>query len=137
MKERRLLERIAAWEDGEQRTNQTQVDILVRSVTDHLRRLLNTRQGSVQLDPLFGVPDFTNIAGGFSAGSTGDIQEEIRRMVLRYEPRVKSPRVTISRETTDILSIRFVLEGRLEVDDREIPLQLSTTVGASGKVNVS
>ncbi len=137
MKERRLLERIAAWEDGEQRTNQTQVDVLIRSVTDHLRRLLNTRQGSVQLDPLFGVPDFTNIAGGFTAGSTRDIEEEIRRMVLRYEPRIKSPRVTISRESTDILSIRFALEGRLEVDDREIPLQLSTTVGASGKVNVS
>lgn len=137
MKERRLLERIAAWEDGEQRTNQTQVDVLIRSVTDHLRRLLNTRQGSVQLDPLFGVPDFTNIAGGFTAGSTRDIEEEIRRMVIKYEPRIKSPRVVISRELTDILSIRFTLEGRLEVDDREIPLQLSTTVGASGKVVVS
>ena len=137
MKERRLLERIAAWEDGEQRTNQTQVDVLIRSLTDHLRRLLNTRQGSVQLDPLFGVPDFTNIAGGFTAGSTRDIEEEIRRMVLKYEPRIKSPRVVISRESTDILSIRFTLEGRLEVDDREIPLQLSTTVGASGKVVVS
>jgi len=42
VKERRLLERIAAWEDGGQRTNQTQVDILVRSVTNHLLRLLNT-----------------------------------------------------------------------------------------------
>jgi len=137
VKERRLLERIAAWEDGGQRTNQTQVDILVRSVTNHLHRLLNTRQGSVQLDPLFGVPDFTNIAGGLTAGSTGDIEEEIRRMVLKYEPRIKSPRVVMSRESTDVLSIRFALEGRLEVDDREIPLQLSTTVGANGKVNIN
>ena len=47
MKERRLLERISHWEEGGERTNQTQVDILVRSVMDHLRRLLNTRQGSV------------------------------------------------------------------------------------------
>lgn len=136
MKERRLLERIAAWEDGEERTNKTQVDVLVRSVTDHLRRLLNTRQGSVQLDPSFGVPDFTNIAGGLNAGSVSDIEEEIRRMVLRYEPRIKSPKVTLNSESTDVLSIQFGLQGKLEVDDREIPLQLATTVGANGKVNI-
>ena len=58
-------------------------------------------------------------------------------MVLKYEPRIKSPRVVMSRESTDVLSIRFSLEGRLEVDDREIPLQLSTTVGANGKVNIN
>jgi type VI secretion system protein len=137
VREQRLLERIAAWEDGQQRTNQTQVDILVRSVIDHLRRLLNTRQGSVQLDALFGVPDFTNVAGGLTAGSVADIEEEIRRMVLKYEPRIKSPRVTLGREATDVLAIRFSLEGRLEVDDRDIPLQLSTTVGANGKVNIT
>ncbi|MGB4117603.1 MAG: type VI secretion system baseplate subunit TssE [Polaromonas sp.] len=137
MKERRLLERISAWEDGGQRTNQTQVDVLVKSVTDHLRRLLNTRQGSVQLDPLFGVPDFTNIAGGLNAGSTGDIEAEITRMVLKYEPRLKSPKVALRQDASDLLSIQFALEGTLEVDDREIPLQLSTTVGSSGRVNIS
>jgi type VI secretion system protein len=137
VRERRLLERIANWKAGDERTNQTQVDILVRSVMDHLTRLLNTRQGSVQIDPLFGVPDFTNLAGGMAAGSTREIEEEIRRMVLRYEPRIKSPKVTLNRELTDVLSIRFALEGSLEVDNREIPLQISTTVGASGKVNVT
>lgn len=137
MKERRLLERISAWEDGGQRTNQTQVDVLLKSVTGHLRRLLNTRQGSVQLDPLFGVPDFTNIAGGLNAGSTADIEADIKRMVLRYEPRIKSPKVTLRQDASDLLSIEFVLEGSLDVDDREIPLLLATTVGANGKVRVT
>ncbi|NLP65905.1 type VI secretion system baseplate subunit TssE [Paraburkholderia sacchari] len=140
MRERRLLERIASWEAGEEgdaRTNQTQVDVLVRSVMNHLTRLLNTRQGSVQIDPLFGVPDFTNLAGTTAMGSTREIEEEIRRMVLRYEPRIKSPRVTLNREETDVLSIRFALEGALEVDDREIPLRISTTVGANGRVSIA
>jgi len=139
MRERRLLERIASWEAGEEsesRTNQTQVDVLVRSVMSHLTRLLNTRQGSVQIDPLFGVPDFTNLAGTTAMGSTREIEEEIRRMVLRYEPRIKSPRVTLNREETDVLSIRFSLEGALDVDDREIPLRISTTVGANGRVSI-
>ena len=136
MKERRLLERIAAWENGGERTNKIQVDILITSVTDHLRRLLNTRQGSVQLDPKFGVPDFTNLAGGLTAGSVMDIETEIQRMVLRYEPRVKSPKVTLNRESTDVLAISFSLQGTLEVDNRKIPLALATRVGANGKVNI-
>ncbi|MDR6739171.1 type VI secretion system protein [Herbaspirillum sp. 1173] len=137
MRERRLLERIANWSEADaERTSQTQVDILVRSVSDHLGRLLNTRQGSVQIDPHFGVPDFTNLAGGTGAGSVVEMEDEIRRMVLKYEPRLKSPRVLLNRDTTDVLSIRFSLEGVLEVDNREIPLQLSTTVGSNGKVNI-
>jgi type VI secretion system protein len=137
MRERRLLERIANWDDGAQRTNQTQVDVLVRSVLDHLARLLNTRQGSAQIDPNFGVPDFTNLAGGMAAGSTREIEDEIRRMVLKYEPRMKSPKITLNREQSDVLSIGFALEGVLDVDDREIPLQISTTIGSNGKIDVS
>lgn len=136
MRERRLLERIAAWEAGGQRTNQTRVDILVRSVIDHLVRLLNTRQGSVLTDPKFGVPDFTNLAATSVKGSTRDIEEEIRRMVLKYEPRIRSPRITLNRAEADVLSMRFELEGALEVDDAEISLRLETTVGANGKVSV-
>jgi len=138
MKERRLLERIAYWgeDGGQQRSHQTQVDILMQSVMAHLARLLNTRRGSVQLDPLFGVPDFTNLAGGTGVGSTRDIQEEIERMVSKYEPRIKSPRVTLDHDHSDMQALRFMLNGMIDVDDREIPLSLSTTVGASGKISL-
>ena len=138
MKERRLLERIAHWgsDGGQQRSHQTQVDILMQSVMDHLARLLNTRRGSVQLDPQFGVPDFTNLAGGTGAGSTRDIQEEIERMVSKYEPRIKSARVTLDHDHSDMQALRFMLNGTIDADDREIPLSLATTVGASGKISL-
>jgi len=136
MRERRLLERIAHWDGGEGRTSEVRVDILVRSVMEHLVRLLNTRRGSVPIDPLFGVPDFTNIAGGMAVGSTRDIEDEICRMVARYEPRLKSPKVALDRDGTDVLSIRFTLEGTLDIDDRDIPLRIATTVASSGKVEV-
>lgn len=137
VRERRLLERISSWEDGEERTREVRVDILVRSVMDHLVRLLNTRRGSVQIDSQFGVPDFTNLAGGMAAGSTQEIEEEIRHMVVRYEPRIKSPRVRLDREGTDVLSIRFTLDGTLDVDDSEVPLKIATTIAASGKIDIS
>jgi type VI secretion system protein len=138
MKERRLLERIAYWgeDGGQERSHQTQVDILMQSVMAHLARLLNTRRGSVQLDPLFGVPDFTNLAGGTGVGSARDIQEEIERMVSKYEPRIKSPRVTLDQDHSDMQALRFMLNGTIDADDREIPLSLSTTVGASGKISL-
>ncbi|WP_296223985.1 type VI secretion system baseplate subunit TssE [Ralstonia sp. UBA689] len=137
MRERRLLERISSWEEGEERTSQIRVDVLMRSVMDHLVRLLNTRRGSVQIHPLFGVPDFTNLAGGMAAGSTREIEEEICRMVARYEPRIKQPKVRLDREGTDMLSIRFTLDGSLDVDDRDIPLKIATTIAASGKIDIS
>lgn len=136
MRERRLLERISGWEQGVLRTNRTSTETLVRSVMDHLSRILNTRQGSVQLDPHFGVPDFTNMAGGLTAGSMSDIEEEIQRMVTRYEPRVRDPKITLMRESSDMLAIRFSLEGTLAADDRDIPLRLSTTVNSDGRVTL-
>ncbi|GAB5096932.1 type VI secretion system baseplate subunit TssE [Caballeronia sp. LP006] len=136
MRERRLLERISGWEQGAVRTNETSTEVLVRSVMEHLSRILNTRQGSVQLDPQFGVPDFTNIAGGLEGGSTGEIEEEIQRMVSRYEPRVLNPKVHLLSDRSDVMSIRFSLDGTLAVNDREIPLRLSTTVNSDGRVTV-
>lgn len=137
MRELRLLERISRWEGGSERTHQTQTDILVQSLTGHLRRLLNTHRGSVQIDDMYGVPDFSNLAASLSAGSTRDIEEEIRRMVLKYEPRLKAPKVALRQGGDDVLSLRFSLSGFVQVDQREIPLQLTTTVEANGKVHIA
>jgi type VI secretion system protein len=136
MRERRLLERISGWEQGFIRSNQTSTEALVFSVMSHLSRILNTRQGSVQLDSHFGVPDFTNMAGGLQGGSTADIEAEIRRMVSRYEPRILAPRISLQADSSDVMAIRFSLEGTLAVDNREIPLRLSTTVNSDGRVTV-
>lgn len=91
MKEKRLLERIGALQVGSERSHLTQAEVLLDSLMAHLSRILNTRQGSVPIDPDFGVPDFTNLAGSFATGETAQIIEHMTRMVARYEPRLKSP----------------------------------------------
>jgi type VI secretion system protein len=136
MRERRLLERISGWEQGLPRTNRTSADLLLRSVMDHLSRILNTRQGSVQLDPNFGVPDFTNMAGGLEGGSISDIEREIQRVVSQYEKRIGNPKVKAERDGSDPMLIAFSLEGTLATDDRDIPLNISTRVNSSGRVSV-
>lgn len=136
MNERRLLERIADTESGATRIQAPRAEVLMRSVITHLRCILNTRQGSVPLDPKFGVPDFTNLAGGLGTGSVRDIEQSIREVITRYEPRVRQPQVSLRADASDPMALYFNLDGRLEIDGQEIPLHLSTVVDGSGQVRV-
>lgn len=136
MNEFRLLERLARWESGTARSNAARASLLIDSVIAHLRCILNTRQGSVPLDARFGVPDFTNLAGGLSSGSVRDIEVSIREVITRYEPRLRSPQVVLHADANDPMSLRFDVDGRLDVDGQDIPLHLSTIVGSNGKVSV-
>lgn len=137
MKEKRLLERISALQLDSERSRLTQAQVLLDSLMDHLRRILNTRQGSVPMDPAFGVPDFTNLAGTFATGETAQIIDNMTRMVARYEPRLKSPRITLAEHGREVLSLSFMLDGLVAIDDRDIPVHLSTLVSSDGRVSLS
>jgi len=137
MKEKRLLERISALELGTERSRLTQSQVLLDSLMEHLRRILNTRQGSVPMDPEFGVPDFTNLAGTFATGETAQIVENMTRMVARYEPRLKSPCISVAENGREVLSLSFSLDGLVAIDDRDIPVHLSTLVSSDGRVSLS
>ncbi|MCS6499213.1 type VI secretion system baseplate subunit TssE [Burkholderia thailandensis] len=132
--ERRLLERIADREAGGERS--PSADVLARSIIDHLRRILNTRQGHVPIDPAFGVPDFTNLAGGFAQGSAREIEAQIERVIACYEPRLKSPRVTLAERALDAATLHFSLDARLVLDAREVPARFLTTVSGNGKIDI-
>lgn len=137
MREQRLLERIADLESGNAHPHATRAQVLVASIQEHLQRILNTRQGSVPIDPEFGVPDFTNLAGSFTAGSTRDIIDSLTRMIRTYEPRLKNPRILIEEAGHEVLSLGFSLDGTIELDNREVPIRLATRISSSGKVTLS
>src|SRR5690606_33670706 len=107
-------------------------EILVDSILNHLRRILNTRQGSVPIDPLFGVPDFTNLAGSFASGTTGQMIEDMNRMIQRYEPRLRQPRITFAESQYEVLSLAFSITSMIAVDDQEIPLRLTPNMAENG-----
>ena len=136
MNERRLLERIASVELDQELGHMTRTEILINSILDHLHRILNTRQGSVPIDPAFGVPDFTNLAGSFSAGTTDQIIEDMSRMIQRYEPRLHQPRITFSTSQDDVLSLAFSIAGTINIGDRAIPVRLSSHVSSNGQVSL-
>lgn len=137
MKEKRLLERISALQLESERSRLTQAQILLDSLMEHLRRILNTRQGSVPMDPEFGVPDFTNLAGTFATGETAQIIHNMTRMIARYEPRLRSPRITVADNSQEVLSLSFALDGLVTIDERDIPVHLATLVSSDGRVSLS
>jgi type VI secretion system protein len=136
MQEQRLLERIASFGARGGRSHMTRAEILVDSIMAHLRRILNTRQGSVPIDPEFGVPDFTNLAGSFSSGTTRQIIDDMTRMVQRYEPRLKKPTVEFTENQDGVLILAFSMTGLIEVDNLDIPIRLSTHVLPNGQVSL-
>jgi len=134
MREQRLLERIAACERAEERSHSTRADLLMRSILDHLARILNTRQGSVPCAPDFGVPDFTNLAGSLETGNLDQVIDEVRRLVRRYEPRLKEPRLTFLAGDGPKLTLSFAIEGRISIDQHDVRMKVISQVSPEGRV---
>lgn len=137
MKEKRLLERIIGLQAEQGRTSLAQAEVLTHSIIEHLQRILNTRQGSVPIDAEFGVPDFTNLAGSFATGETTQIIDSMTRMIARYEPRLKSPRIQVAEGAQEVLSLSFSLQGLVAIDDHDIPIHLATRVSSDGRVSLA
>lgn len=76
--------------------------------------MLNTRRGEVFIDKNYGLPNMSNIAATFHAGSKSAISAAIVQQILLYEKRIQNPRI---RENDAIGSgiIRFILEGMINV----------------------
>src|SRR5690606_494775 len=113
----------------------TRAEILIASILEHLQRILNTRQGSVPIDPEFGVPDFTNLAGTFSTGTTEEIMQDMSRMIQRYEPRLRQPQISFASTQDEVLSLASSSSGAVSVDDRETPIRLTSHVSSNGKIS--
>jgi len=137
MHEERLLERISRWERGSKRTYQTQVDVLIHSVLSHLNYMLNTKRGSVPIDERYGIPDFTNVSSGFTSESIRSLQDAVVETITLFEPRLKKPAITVKGREDGEIILTFQLEGFIDVDDKEIPLRLSTTVKPDGRISTS
>jgi len=136
MNECRLLERLSALGTDTAQAQVSRVEMLINSILNHLQRILNTRQGSVPIDPEFGVPDFTNLAGSFSSGTTEQIMQDMSRMIQQYEPRLRQPRITFSSNQEEVLSLAFSISGTVSIDDRDIPVRLTSQVASNGKVSL-
>jgi type VI secretion system protein len=123
---RGLLSRIGRSDPSSRREDET------GSVLEHLRVLLNTRQGESPTVPDYGVPDITDLVHTLPAGIAG-LTRALRDTILSYEPRLKN--VNVKHVPSDEpLVLRFEITARLVEGNKVVKMQ--TRVRAGGKVEV-
>jgi len=130
----RLLERIGQLGAPEEGRKGSRFERVSASVRAHLQRILRTRRRSVPIAEDFGVPDLSNVAGSFESGSSVDIVRSVLETVVRYEPRLLTPRVRALETTTELGALRLEISGEIPLGGQNWPIQFPALVRASGEI---
>lgn len=126
---RGLLSRISAKDITRTRTEND-----VESIIEHLRGLLNTRQGECPAAMDFGVVDFTDLMHTFPE-AIQTLQKSIRATILQYEPRLKNVIVQHVRDD-EVLVLKFQITAQLASKTSKGAVRLETQLRAGGQISV-
>jgi type VI secretion system protein len=137
MIEESLLERIRHLEKMPTVRGTRDLSLGVRSVMNHLQKMLNTRQGSVPIADDYGMPDLTNFPGEDLTAAADELQQIIKKVIQKYEPRLEKVEILFEPRPGETSLLRFKLEGAVG-NDRSgfIPVVLETVVTAEGMVRI-
>lgn len=103
------------------------------AIAEHLRALLNARKGSAAVAPELGLSDFNDVVHALPAAAAR-IQQEIRRAVEEFEPRLEAVSVRPVRGEGGVSELAFEITARLKGGG---VLRLRTRLGAGGRVELS
>lgn len=104
-------------------------------IIEHLGKLLNTRQGNVQTDLVYGLPDFNDVAC-YHANSAEEIARAIRQCLDSFEPRLKNVTVEPMQCKEPIDGLRFNVTAKLDVAGETSQIFFETLLNADGKATV-
>ena len=137
MREERLLERVRNFERDPSRRGAEDPQRISDSVLEHLRRILNTRQGCVPIAEDYGVPEFTEYLH-LGAEVYRELEKVLRTTIQKYEPRLKGVRVSYIPEEEDRLALRlqFQVVAKLASDPR-LQVQFETSIDGNGQVRLT
>ncbi len=107
------------------------------SVSAHLARLLNTRQGSCLTCPDYGLIEVSEVLHDFP-DAIGIVQRALKNTIQQYEPRLKNVQVRhLKGEDMAAMTLQFEITAQLHLPDgRRQSLRFSTDVDGSGNVQV-
>ena len=75
--------------DGDPLDNHDDSTLEILSVLDNIRRILNTRAGTLKHLPNYGLPDLTNVYR-YLPVSAHQLKAQMEATLLVYEPRIRS-----------------------------------------------
>ncbi len=134
--EERLLERLIRQDQKEDRSRKSSVERLLESVMKHLKKILETRSGTVLIAPDYGTSEFSNLPGSFVSPETEYIQETIKNTIEKYEPRLKDVKVTFEGSSESDLTILFSLTAIIHHLEQVIPVKLRTSMSPNHTFNI-
>ncbi|WP_455916876.1 type VI secretion system baseplate subunit TssE [Pantoea agglomerans] len=85
---------------------------VILSVLDNMQRILNCRAGTLAHLPDYGLPDMTQILQGLP-GTAHQLMAALSGVLLRYEPRLKSIKVTMLEQTLPG-ELRYAIDAELK-----------------------
>lgn len=132
----RLLERLRAYEQDPDRRGVWNPDQVMNSVLEHLKALLNTRQGSAMIADDLGLPDFTNMIRSFDEMTYDELARHIEKVVEKYEPRLTKIRIEVLPKDDKVLKLKFKIEGKLRVPSADMDISFETVVDPEGKIDL-
>ncbi|MCH8532170.1 MAG: type VI secretion system baseplate subunit TssE [Saccharospirillum sp.] len=101
------------FQDGESAELRPDPHDRLKSIHDHLSRLLNARQGVLSHLPDYGLPDM-NICYGNLPYSQNDLASQIKAVLEKYEPRLRRVQVTpLSRDYRNAV-VRLEITGDVD-----------------------
>jgi type VI secretion system protein len=107
------------------------------SVTQHLARLLNTRQGSCLTCPDYGLIEVSEVLYDFP-DAIGIMQRALKNTIQTYEPRLKNVQVRhLKSDAAGEMILQFEITAQLQLPNgRRQSLRFATAVDGSGNVKV-
>lgn len=132
---RTLLERLRDPRADAPRTVSQDTEELAESVMNHLRQMLNTRQGNSITAPGYGIPELSEVVHSFPE-AMAEVQDAIRLTIETYEPRLRGVRVTPLESEEDPFKLRFEITARLATSKERASVLFQTVVDSAGRVEV-
>jgi len=135
VREERLLERLRRREKEPWRREREDPGLVVDSVLAHLHHILNTRRGNVPIAGDYGIPDFTEFLSHYPE-SLREFERAIRQTIGKYEPRLKSVRVSFVPREDDQFVVRFQISARLVTGSSGEPVLFESILDSDGKISL-
>lgn len=137
-RDERLLERLRRLENNpgsrlEEENHQRRLD----SIRSYLERLLNTRAGNADIDTELGLPDLTDLPNQMSGDRIREVQESIRKLLMKYESRLGGLRIEFVKEDDEPGQMRFRIMGQLAEGRDPQPAVFTTLIEGGGKITIS
>ncbi len=134
-RERSLLERIADPRADAPLTITENTEQLADSILNHLKKMLNTRQGHTLIQPEYGMPDITEFVHTLP-GTVDGVRGAIRNSIEKFEPRLRNVDVAYVPSDRDTLSLRFEITAELVTEKEDASVWFETAVSPSGHIDI-